>query len=130
MEMEQFVAAGCPTCRDVLSMKDDPPRVRACTTTRFAGVMAMMRPGSFVTRYNGLEKRMPGFYALRAFGKIPAHIRNEKEMEAQAKDEIDKDFIVKESDDEIDKDFIAPPTPTGERPAKRAKREDDELSID
>ena len=35
-----------------------------------------------------------------------------------------------QDDDEDDKDFIAPPTPTGERPAKRAKREDDLFSTD
>ena len=113
MEMDQFVTAGCPTCKDVLVMKDDPARVRDCTTANYVGCIAMMRPGSFVTRYNGLEKRMPGFYALRVYDKIPDHIRHERTME----------------DEEDLADFIAPPTPTDGRGVKRPA-EDRDLADD
>lgn len=98
-------------------MKDDQARVRACTTPKYSGVIAMMRPGSFVTRYNGLEKRMPGFYALRVYGRIPDHIR-------RGGDEM-------EEDEDLE-GFIAPPTPTGDEPAAKRQRltDEDQESLD
>ena len=108
MEMDQFVAVGCPTCKDVFVMKDDPARVRACTTAHYVGCIAMMRPGSFMTRYNGLEKRMPGFYAFRVYGTIPDHVPQTSLALA---------------------DFIGPPTPTDGRGVKRPA-EDRDLADD
>ena len=78
---EQFVRDGCPNCKDVVDMRAEEGRVVACTTANFRGFVSIMRPGSFVSRFNGLDKRLPGTYALTVHGEIPAYILNESEME-------------------------------------------------
>merc|ERR1719353_2302007 len=52
-------------------MQESEPRVIACTTQDFEGFIANIRPGGFATRYTGLEKNMPGLYALTVRGEIP-----------------------------------------------------------
>jgi hypothetical protein len=73
MEKNQFFELGCPQCHD-LKMQENEGRVAACTTQDFEGIIANIRPGGFATRFTGLEKRMPGFYALVVRGEIPATI--------------------------------------------------------
>jgi len=75
----QFFQLGCPNCRDFLRMQENEGRIAACTTTSFHGFIANIRPGAFVTRYLGLEKRPPGFYALTVNGSIPDEILHESE---------------------------------------------------
>eukprot|EP00927_Polykrikos_kofoidii_P074911 TRINITY_DN70964_c0_g1_i1.p1 TRINITY_DN70964_c0_g1~~TRINITY_DN70964_c0_g1_i1.p1 ORF type:complete len:234 (-),score=26.83 TRINITY_DN70964_c0_g1_i1:116-754(-) len=78
---DQFFHQGCPTCADVLHMREDEGRVAGCTTPTFQGYVAIIRPGSFVSRFNGLDKRNPGLYALSVTGSIPEHILHESEYE-------------------------------------------------
>merc|ERR1712070_1362971 len=59
---DQFYQTGCPECK--LDMAENEGRVLVCTTTNFQGYIALLRPGAFVSRFNGLEKRTPGLYAL------------------------------------------------------------------
>eukprot|EP00450_Noctiluca_scintillans_P028729 CAMPEP_0194548798 /NCGR_PEP_ID=MMETSP0253-20130528/94197_1 /TAXON_ID=2966 /ORGANISM="Noctiluca scintillans" /LENGTH=145 /DNA_ID=CAMNT_0039396151 /DNA_START=77 /DNA_END=514 /DNA_ORIENTATION=+ len=80
MTKEQFFQLGCPCCRDVLNMQENEGRVVACTTTLYQGIMAVIKPGSFATRFNGLDKRRPGCYALAVQGTIPEHILNEPDL--------------------------------------------------
>jgi len=80
---EQFFRNGCPTCGDFLRMQEDEGRIAQCTTTKFHGYIALLRPGAFVSRYCGLEKRSPGLYALSVVGKIPDEILHESEVERQ-----------------------------------------------
>ena len=70
MQKKQFIELGCPQCPDFM-MKDNEPNVLACTTENFYGFFAMFRPGSFATRFTGLENSMPGMYALHVHGEIP-----------------------------------------------------------
>merc|ERR1719215_1631668 len=81
MTKEQFYDFGCPTCRGVLDMAGSEGRVVACTTTNFQGFISLMRPGAFLSRFNGLESRRPGCYALTVHGKIPDYILHESEVE-------------------------------------------------
>uniref|UniRef100_A0A7S4R8B0 Spt4/RpoE2 zinc finger domain-containing protein n=1 Tax=Alexandrium monilatum TaxID=311494 RepID=A0A7S4R8B0_9DINO len=81
MAKEQFIQYGCPSCKDVLSMQDDEGRVLACTSSTFQGFITSIRPGAFVSRFNGLEKRLPGCYALTVQGTIPDYILHESEYE-------------------------------------------------
>merc|ERR1719235_1410747 len=61
-------------------MKDSPTAVSFCTTVHFEGFIANIRPGGFATRFTGLEKRMPGLYALAVRGEIPPEIELEQEQ--------------------------------------------------
>lgn len=83
MSKEQFVQYGCPSCKDVLHMQDDEGRVLACTSSNFQGFITSIRPGAFVSRFNGLEKRLPGCYALTVQGTIPDYILHESEFEME-----------------------------------------------
>jgi len=84
MSKEQFMQFGCPTCKDVLHMQDDEGRVLACTSSNFQGFITSIRPGAFVSRFNGLDKRLPGCYALSVQGTIPDYILHESEFEDQS----------------------------------------------
>mmetsp|Transcript_140695 Transcript_140695/g.437611 ORF Transcript_140695/g.437611 Transcript_140695/m.437611 type:complete len:195 (-) Transcript_140695:86-670(-) len=81
MSKEQFLKFGCPSCKDVLSMQDDEGRVLACTSSNFQGFITSIRPGAFVSRFNGVDKRLPGCYALSVQGAIPDYILHESEFD-------------------------------------------------
>lgn len=83
---EQFVRDGCPCCADRIKMKENDGRVAACTTTNFQGFIAMMRPGAFVSRFVGLDKRNPGLYAMQVTGEIPDSILYEDEEDREDDD--------------------------------------------
>mmetsp|Transcript_28395 Transcript_28395/g.45590 ORF Transcript_28395/g.45590 Transcript_28395/m.45590 type:complete len:291 (-) Transcript_28395:82-954(-) len=68
---EQFFQLGCPNCRESLPMQESEGRVVGCTTANFAGFISLIKPGAFVSRYNGIETRPPGCYALTVRGTIP-----------------------------------------------------------
>eukprot|EP00929_Paragymnodinium_shiwhaense_P045796 TRINITY_DN23347_c1_g1_i1.p1 TRINITY_DN23347_c1_g1~~TRINITY_DN23347_c1_g1_i1.p1 ORF type:complete len:429 (+),score=122.88 TRINITY_DN23347_c1_g1_i1:100-1386(+) len=98
---DQFFKSGCPTCREVLDMKENEARVAACTTGNYHGILAIMRPGTFTSRFNGLEKNSPGLYALAVHGTIPPHIFHESESEeepeevpaaAGAEEEVEEEY--------------------------------------
>jgi hypothetical protein len=85
MTKEQFYDYGCPdpACRGSLDMAGSEGRVVACTSTSFQGFITLIRPGAFLSRFNGLEHKRPGCYALTVQGRIPDHILNESEMERE-----------------------------------------------
>eukprot|EP00913_Durusdinium_trenchii_P000423 g387.t1 len=70
MTKGQFFELGCPNCRD-LQMQENENRVYACTSSSYSGFFSMVNPGAFASRFNGLEKRMPGCYALVVHGRLP-----------------------------------------------------------
>lgn len=98
MTKQQFLEIGCPTCGDVLHMTDNENLVVACTSPHFTGYIAVLRPGAFVSRFNGLEKRRPGLYALTVHGKIPEGVLHESDYEREEDDPIGN-FIVDDDDD-------------------------------
>lgn len=65
-------------------MQHDEARVSACTSADFQGFVTMIKPGAFVSRFCGLDKRKPGCYALTVQGSIPDHIINESEFERES----------------------------------------------
>lgn len=88
MEKNQFFELGCPQCPE-LQITENEGRVAACTTQNFEGYISNIRPGGFATRFTGLEKRMPGFYALVVRGEIPSQILNGDELDESVRDLID-----------------------------------------
>lgn len=80
---DQFYSLGCPTCEETLRMKESDGRVLACTTANYTGIIALLRQGTWVSRFNGLEGRRPGVYALTVHGEIPSRILNESDYEEE-----------------------------------------------
>lgn len=83
---DQFCRDGCDNCQSVVSMRDDPDRVLDLTTTRFSGVVAVMRPavsgsagggGSWVARWQRLDGVKAGMYAGRVEGRVPEEVEEE-----------------------------------------------------
>jgi len=112
MEETQFYELGCPQCPDLM-MKEDQPRVSACTTQNFDGFIANIRPGGFATRFTGLENSMPGFYALTVRGEIPAEIAFDEEGQDLA------GFIDDGSDSGLEAELFGSDRPQQPREKKR-----------
>lgn len=90
MTKDQFVDYGCPNCKDILGMQGSEGRVVACTSANFQGYISLIRPGAFLSRFNGLEHKKPGCYALTVQGSIPEHITHESEMERELEERKDR----------------------------------------
>eukprot|EP00933_Yihiella_yeosuensis_P021239 TRINITY_DN1685_c0_g1_i1.p1 TRINITY_DN1685_c0_g1~~TRINITY_DN1685_c0_g1_i1.p1 ORF type:complete len:191 (-),score=45.93 TRINITY_DN1685_c0_g1_i1:273-845(-) len=73
---EQYFQTGCPNCPD-LQMTESESRVSACTTMHFQGMMSLVLPGAFASRFTGLQDSHPGCYALTVKGDLPTHILEE-----------------------------------------------------
>ncbi|CAO1628996.1 unnamed protein product [Sympodiomycopsis kandeliae] len=66
-----FVTHGCPNCGDRLDMQQDGRRVAQCTTAVFDGMIAMGKPEqSWVAKWQRIEKRAPGLYAVKVSGRL------------------------------------------------------------
>eukprot|EP00930_Biecheleria_cincta_P098903 TRINITY_DN90553_c0_g1_i1.p1 TRINITY_DN90553_c0_g1~~TRINITY_DN90553_c0_g1_i1.p1 ORF type:complete len:304 (+),score=73.52 TRINITY_DN90553_c0_g1_i1:44-955(+) len=116
---EQFFQMGCPNCKGALSMKESEGRVLACTTPHYHGFVSNIRPGAFVSRYLGLEKRPPGCYALAVQGTIPDSILNEgSEYEPSEFGEEEENKEAERSDAESAA-LASPKSPAEKRPATK-----------
>jgi hypothetical protein len=73
-------------------MEGNFSRVIACTTQDFDGFVANIRPGGFATRFVGLEKSIPGFYALTVRGEIPPEVQLEEELDAEERKRLYDDI--------------------------------------
>jgi len=82
---QQFYILGCPTCEETLRMKESDMRVLACTTANFTGIITLLKQGTWVSRFNGLQGRRPGVYALTVQAEIPSRILNESDYEEDDK---------------------------------------------
>ncbi|KAK1921953.1 transcription initiation protein spt4 [Papiliotrema laurentii] len=70
-----FLNSGCPNCEDILNMQDDPNRVAECTSTMWDGMIAMINPEeSWVARWQRIDKRSRGIYAVRVTGRPPSDV--------------------------------------------------------
>lgn len=79
---------GCENCEEMLQIQGSTDRVLDCTSDRFSGFVAIMKPeSSWVSRWLAstspsatfLERRCQGAYAIKAFGKLPDDIMGELE---------------------------------------------------
>mmetsp|Transcript_14005 Transcript_14005/g.30438 ORF Transcript_14005/g.30438 Transcript_14005/m.30438 type:complete len:267 (-) Transcript_14005:80-880(-) len=80
MNKDQFLNLGCPNCKD-LGMQGSEGRTLACTTSNFQGFISLIKPGTFLSRFNGLEGRKPGCYALTVKGTIPEKMLRDSESD-------------------------------------------------
>eukprot|EP00440_Ansanella_granifera_P066388 gb/GFBE01072007.1/.p1 GENE.gb/GFBE01072007.1/~~gb/GFBE01072007.1/.p1 ORF type:complete len:267 (+),score=58.41 gb/GFBE01072007.1/:1-801(+) len=121
LSKEQFYQMGCPNCRDSLNMKESEARVAACTTPNFQGFLSLVKPGAFVSRFNGLENRPPGCYALMVHGELPEYIAREREESEYAPSEVggDEEQDVDEGEDEVTFSGSSGPPPVAKRVAEK-----------
>ncbi|GAC77081.1 hypothetical protein PANT_24d00032 [Moesziomyces antarcticus T-34] len=57
-------------CRQQMQGSQD--RVAECTTSNFDGMISMLRPDeSWVAKWQRIEKRLPGLYAVKVVGRLP-----------------------------------------------------------
>jgi transcription elongation factor SPT4 len=72
---DQFYQDGCENC-PFLELADRQDRVGSCTTSDFGGIVAMMKPDeSWLARWEGISKSLPGVYAKEMTGAMPDQIR-------------------------------------------------------
>ncbi|GBF97153.1 transcription elongation factor-like [Raphidocelis subcapitata] len=71
----QFEEAGCDNCR-FLRLEDDRDAVANLTTPNFTGMIAAITPkSSWATRWERLDKAVPGCYALAINEDAPMRLR-------------------------------------------------------
>ncbi|KAK4685831.1 transcription elongation factor SPT4, partial [Tremellales sp. Uapishka_1] len=70
-----FLTVGCPNCEEILEMRGSAERVAECTSTMYDGMIAMLEPSeSWVARWQRIDKKMRGIYAVRVTGRPPADV--------------------------------------------------------
>ncbi|GFZ48647.1 Transcription elongation factor SPT4 [Saitozyma sp. JCM 24511] len=70
-----FLAGGCPNCEDILEMRGSSDRVAECTSMMYDGLIAMVEPSeSWVARWQRIDKKMRGLYAVRVTGRPPQDV--------------------------------------------------------
>ena len=71
----RFFQDGCENC-PFLELAERQDRVASCTTASFDGVVAMMKPEeSWIARWEGINRSLPGCYAMKLTGEMPEQIR-------------------------------------------------------
>ncbi|CDZ96831.1 transcription initiation protein spt4 [Phaffia rhodozyma] len=74
-----FKKRGCPNCDEILQMKGSSDRVSQCTSAQYDGIIAVMRDGSWVAKWQRTEDYVRGLYAARVMGKLPDEVIDELE---------------------------------------------------
>ncbi|ORX40645.1 transcription initiation protein spt4 [Kockovaella imperatae] len=70
-----FLTQGCPNCEDILEMRGSADRVAECTSIQYDGMIAMIEPEeSWVARWQRIDKRARGLYAVRVTGRPPPDV--------------------------------------------------------
>lgn len=69
---DQFEKNGCENCEKFIQMRQHRDLVAQCTTAVFSGMIALCNPeDSWVARWQRMEKRVKGMYAIDVSGKLP-----------------------------------------------------------
>lgn len=62
---------GCPNCDPVLGLRDSSDAIQECTSQVFEGLITIRDPtSSWVARWQGLDKYVPGTYAVKVTGTV------------------------------------------------------------
>ncbi|KJH52558.1 transcription initiation protein Spt4 [Dictyocaulus viviparus] len=76
--LEQFEMDGCENCDRVLHMKGDTDKVYECTSTNFDGMIAAMMPEeSWVCKWQKINRKCKGVYAISVSGSLPPSVVSE-----------------------------------------------------
>ncbi|CAJ0955085.1 unnamed protein product, partial [Mesorhabditis belari] len=73
--IEQFEDAGCDNCEGFLHLKGDTSKVLDCTSSNFDGMIAALDPeGSWVCKWQKINRKCKGIYAVSVSGSLPAGV--------------------------------------------------------
>ena len=76
---DQWTKEGCDNC-EALDIRNDVDRMINCTSARFEGIISLINPSqSWVAKWNRIEHRVPGCYALDVQGVLPEDVPEEDE---------------------------------------------------
>ncbi|VDD91481.1 unnamed protein product [Enterobius vermicularis] len=76
--LDQFVLDGCDNCERYLTMKGDEEKVSECTSSNFDGIIAAASPeDSWVCKWQKINRKVKGVYAVSVSGSLPSHIIQE-----------------------------------------------------
>ncbi|KAL4002631.1 Transcription elongation factor SPT4 [Acanthocheilonema viteae] len=76
--VEQFEMDGCDNCERYLGMKGDEEKVSECTSSNFDGMIAATVPEeSWVCKWQKINRKVKGIYAVSVSGTLPSHIVQE-----------------------------------------------------
>lgn len=72
---DQFEKHGCENCEDYIGMRHHGDIVAQCTTSNFSGTIALCQPDdSWVARWQRINRRVRGLYAIDVVGKLPSNV--------------------------------------------------------
>ncbi|KAG9509953.1 Transcription elongation factor SPT4, partial [Fragariocoptes setiger] len=75
-QFDQFEKYGCDNCEEFLGMRGNKDVVFSCTTSSFDGMIAICKPeDSWVARWQRVNRKVRGMYAVSVSGKIPSALR-------------------------------------------------------
>uniref|UniRef100_A0A914D6Z5 Transcription elongation factor SPT4 n=1 Tax=Acrobeloides nanus TaxID=290746 RepID=A0A914D6Z5_9BILA len=75
---DQFDEDGCENCEKFLNLKGDPDKVYECTSANFDGMIAVCEPqDSWVSRWQNINNKVRGIYAVSVSGSLPRHVISE-----------------------------------------------------
>ncbi|WOO82014.1 Transcription elongation factor SPT4 [Vanrija pseudolonga] len=73
--LKDFIDSGCPNCENIVQMQGSHERVSECTSTIYDGMIAMLEPEeSWVARWQRIDKKKRGLYAVRVTGRPPQDV--------------------------------------------------------
>jgi len=74
----QFESFGCENCERFLMLKGDIEKVHECTSANFDGIIAACdQNDSWVCKWQSIDKKCKGIYALSVSGSLPKHVITE-----------------------------------------------------
>jgi len=73
--VDQFEEDGCDNCDRYLGMKGDVDKVYEATSANFDGLIAACNPvDSWVCKWQNIDRKCKGVYAMSVTGSLPKHI--------------------------------------------------------
>lgn len=74
---DRFLSEGCINCEAVLSLQGNGERVMEATTSSFTGLVGVLRrEGSWVARWQRIEQKQAGLYAIKVVGRLPEDLED------------------------------------------------------
>ncbi|KAE9551077.1 hypothetical protein FO519_005714 [Halicephalobus sp. NKZ332] len=75
---DQFIKTGCENCEMFLRMRGDSDRVSEATSSTFSGLIgAMDNESSWVCKWQKINKKVPGCYAISVTGSLTSELISE-----------------------------------------------------
>ena len=71
----KFQSEGCPNCEELLQLRNQPDAIQEMTSQVFEGLITLHDPAtSWVAKWQRLSGYVPGIYATKVVGRLPADV--------------------------------------------------------